>query len=262
MEKHSSNYTVYSKKIPHIFCDIVIFTGGEFPAPAMTENYWKIHKPDYVIAADSGVDTALKFINYFKQKSSKLNFCPNLILGDFDSISDKAVLQNFIDAEIKKFDTYKDFTDTELAVEAAYAFAKKNYKRKNVFITLVGGSGDRLDHTLAIYDSFSSAHHVDAWLGKNEACYLLKKGNICEIKKLTTKDIVSVARTSKSRTLGKIISCGLEWEADVFRKKGLPSLSNKINCKRFAKKHCVELSAIGADFLVILPHSSVFTIQK
>ena len=98
---------------------IVIFTGGLFPSPEKTESYWKnsLHgNPDFVIAADSGLEACLDYQKYFK---GLFNFEPRKILGDFDSISDKTLLEKFADA-VEKFPSDKDFTDTELAVFEAF----------------------------------------------------------------------------------------------------------------------------------------------
>ena len=58
---------------------IVIFTGGLSPKPEDTENYFNSKKIDFVIAADSGLDTLKKFNDYYEEK-----FQPNFILGDID----------------------------------------------------------------------------------------------------------------------------------------------------------------------------------
>ena len=63
---------------------IVIFTGGESPEPRLTESYFSCHKPDYVIAADSGLLTLERYKSHFGEQ-----FFPDAILGDMDSLSAK-----------------------------------------------------------------------------------------------------------------------------------------------------------------------------
>ena len=115
---------------------IVIFTGGSAPEYEKTRLYWKTHpQADYVIAADSGLETCASYA-----------FSPCVIMGDFDSIQDRALLDYYNDDIKVPFDSDKDFTDTELAVSKAYEIAEK--LRKTPFITLVGGDGGRIDHLL------------------------------------------------------------------------------------------------------------------
>lgn len=81
----------------------------------------------YVIAADSGY-SVLK----------KMNIKPDLVLGDFDSLTDSKP-DNY---EVISADKEKDDTDTMLAVKAALS---KGYKDINI----AGSIGGRLDHTFA-----------------------------------------------------------------------------------------------------------------
>ena len=81
---------------------------------------------DLVIGADRGYLTLVK--NKIK---------PNIVIGDFDSYSDKIECDNVITFPVKK-----DFTDSALAIEYAIS---QNYKR----IIVYGAIGGDLDHTLA-----------------------------------------------------------------------------------------------------------------
>jgi thiamine pyrophosphokinase len=229
---------------------IVIFTGGSFPAPEETTGFWKNFPPAYVIAADSGLETAAKYSKFFQDA---YNFIPSAILGDFDSLSDKSLLLRYPSEIIKKFPENKDYTDTELALVQAYSVASA--LKKKPFITLTGGDGGRIDHLLGIYDTFSSGYHADTWLCSHQVVWYLAAGEVCEISGLLENDPVSVARTS-SYTGGSIHSEGLVWESDLFRKKGMPSISNKISSSYLQDKKPVILSAEGNAVLVIIPFSS------
>ena len=85
-------------------------------------------KDKLVVAADAGADRLLKY-----------NIIPDIVIGDLDSISNKAStkLEEWIvsNKNIQK-------TDLEKAVD--YAFEKGATK-----IQIVGWSGGRIDHTLA-----------------------------------------------------------------------------------------------------------------
>lgn len=84
-------------------------------------------KGAYIICADGG---------YSKALAEKIR--PSLLMGDFDSLSEELPS----DTEVITFPTHKDETDTELALLHALekGFAK---------VTIVGGIGGRLDHTIA-----------------------------------------------------------------------------------------------------------------
>ncbi|NLY47145.1 MAG: thiamine diphosphokinase [Tissierella sp.] len=87
---------------------------------------------DYIVCADGGLDHIMQ-----------VDKIPNIILGDLDSISDLGV--KYIkekNIEIEKFPSIKDNTDTELAI---IHLINKGMDH----ITLIGGTGTRLDHTVA-----------------------------------------------------------------------------------------------------------------
>ncbi|MBQ5999624.1 MAG: thiamine diphosphokinase [Treponema sp.] len=226
---------------------IVVFTGGLSPDYEKSLLYWKTHpQVDYVIAADSGLETCILY-----------GFNPCVILGDFDSISDKAVLDAFNDDIKVSYPMDKDYTDTELAIEKAYEISSA--MGAVPFITLVGGDGGRVDHFLSIYDSFSSEHHPDVWLCREQVLYFLGDGMEAEVNGLKKDDVVSVSRTTAEYSGGKIFSEGLEWEADLFRMEGMPSLSNRISSEYAKNRMPVRISVQDGDFMLILPHNAVVT---
>ena len=83
-------------------------------------------KSDYVIGADKGY---LNLINNGIE--------PNVVIGDFDSYTDKIECENII-----KYPVKKDFTDSALAAQHAIS---KGYDK----IIVYGAIGGHLDHTLA-----------------------------------------------------------------------------------------------------------------
>ena len=94
----------------------------------LQSNVIEMAKDTFVIAADAGADRLLKY-----------NIIPDQVIGDLDSISDKAStkLEEWIvsNKNIQK-------TDLEKAVD--FAFEKGATK-----VTIIGWSGGRIDHTLA-----------------------------------------------------------------------------------------------------------------
>jgi thiamine pyrophosphokinase len=109
---------------------VLIVSGGKAPEESTIRNY--INADTFIISADSGSNALYKY-----------NIIPNLILGDFDSISDE-VLKYYEEknCSINRYKEEKDFTDTEAAVWEAI-------KLKPEEIFLFGSTGSRLDHTLA-----------------------------------------------------------------------------------------------------------------
>jgi len=260
----------FSERKKSIRC--TIFTGGDAPEPEAVESYFTFHAPDIVIAADSGLDTLKRYADAFKSgEAAHIDLTPDLIVGDFDSISDVKLIDVYGRSDdespqfgekrgavrIERFSCDKDFTDTELALDAA--FREASLQNAIPFIMLIGGGGGRLDHLLAICDSFCSPQHADLWLLPNEAVRLLKSGTVCEISDLKRNDIVSVARTASSRTEGKLVSHGLFWEN--FRREGMPSISNRISENYFTARKPVTFSACETDFLLILPLSARVTFR-
>lgn len=82
---------------------------------------------DMVIAADGGMDSLFA-----------VNICPDVLVGDLDSLSDKRLADN---TELIKYPVEKDDTDAALALELGIA---KGFRRF-VFYGCIGGL---MDHTL------------------------------------------------------------------------------------------------------------------
>ncbi|MBZ2173920.1 thiamine diphosphokinase [Schnuerera sp. xch1] len=87
---------------------------------------------DFILSADGGTDYCIQASLY-----------PDLVMGDLDSIS-KDTLNIILkkDIPIRKFPVKKDETDSELSIDYLI-------KKGATYITLIGATGNRLDHTLA-----------------------------------------------------------------------------------------------------------------
>ena len=109
----------------------LIVSGGE-ATDEFVEEVIKKGGFDVILAADSGMD--------FLYRTQIL---PDIIVGDFDSVEPK-VLDFFREKEqidICVLNPVKDDTDTEFAIREAI-------RRGATDITIIGGTGTRLDHVL------------------------------------------------------------------------------------------------------------------
>ena len=110
----------------------VIVSGGYIDDGFALE-WLKVNKYDYMIAADSGMD--------FLYRNSLV---PNVIAGDFDSVASES-LEYFAkkgEVEMLRLNPIKDDTDTEFVIREAI-------RRGATSISVLGGTGTRLDHGLA-----------------------------------------------------------------------------------------------------------------
>lgn len=108
---------------------VIIVTGGNKPSKKLLNSY--IKSGDLIIGADKGSEYLYDY-----------EIIPNIILGDFDSISEEKLKKiEEKQVEIIKFPPEKDYTDTEIAIMEAI-------KRGADTIYLFGGLGTRADHSL------------------------------------------------------------------------------------------------------------------
>lgn len=102
----------------------------------------KLDTGDYLIAADGGLDHI-----------KSLGLTPDVIIGDFDSVSDAREMPEGI--EVIRHPVEKDETDSYLAYRLGY---ERGFREFHIF----GGTGGREDHTFANYCLLLKA--------KNEGC--------------------------------------------------------------------------------------------
>lgn len=93
-----------------------------------------------------GVDGGLKFC--YEQ-----GVVPTRIVGDFDTLKPEILdwYRMHTDIEIRAFNPVKDCTDTQIAVELALELGSSD-------ITILGGTGTRLDHVLGNIQTLYLAH--------------------------------------------------------------------------------------------------------
>lgn len=106
-----------------------------------------------------GVDGGLKFCYDHK-------VVPTRIVGDFDTLEPKilAWYKSHTHIEIREFNPVKDATDTQIAVELALELGSGQ-------ITILGGTGTRLDHVLGNIQTMYLA------LEKGVSCQMLDSNN-------------------------------------------------------------------------------------
>jgi thiamine pyrophosphokinase len=139
----------------------LIITGGTLLDTELVNKYR--HNHDLIICADAGA-------NYL----AKAQITPDVLVGDFDSI-DSEVLDNLkkINVKIIKYPIEKDCTDTQLALKYAFNLCCSA-------ITILGGIGDRIDHTLAnIYLMLDVINRDIDCIMENDYCkIILSKGYV------------------------------------------------------------------------------------
>jgi thiamine pyrophosphokinase len=180
----------------------LIITGGLYPSFAAVEKY--IESAALIIAADSGLDTAAAY-------GLKADF----IIGDFDSVKDKNLFKDYSENQIISYSSYKDYTDTELAMDLAFS---KGFEKT----VIAGGGGGRLDHTAALLALFDREKTPLLWLTHQEAVYAVEKFISLKVKKAS---IVSLFPCGKAPCT--MSSKGLHWPLDNLSwEKGSHGLSN------------------------------------
>ncbi len=110
----------------------LIIANGEIRDYTKLAEKLKEYTFNYVICCDGGV----KHLKY-------LGIKPNYIIGDFDSADKNLVEQYDADGcEIEIFNVDKDFTDSELGINKGIDLGCEE-------LVLIGGTGGRMDHTMA-----------------------------------------------------------------------------------------------------------------
>ena len=155
---------------------VLIISGGSIDI-GFSREYIRREYFDMVISADSGME--------FCRKAELL---PDLILGDFDSARPEtlAFFREKCPERIETFPARKDWTDTELAImKALEAGAGK--------ITVLGGTGTRLDHVMG------NIHLLKQALDAGAECVLTDPHNRIRM-------IAGMRKLKKKEQFGKYVS--------------------------------------------------------
>ena len=114
--------------------DVIIVSGGAIQKDFALAFLKKRIKPDTVIIA---ADRGLEFF-------AGTEYTPDVVVGDFDSLSreGRQYLDSLKNTEILKLKPEKDDSDTQSAANYAMEHGAEN-------ITVLGATGNRIDHLLA-----------------------------------------------------------------------------------------------------------------
>lgn len=202
----------------------IILANGQAPKKPVL-NF--LYKNGYrtLICADGGADTALK-----------LNLMPDYIIGDLDSISANALKLFRCESEIIQIKRQND-TDVEKCLKFAI---RKKYEE----VILLGGTGDRLDH------SFCNLGIV------------LKFFEKIKIKVLHQKSLLAAytGKVTLHTTKDEIISIyGID-EKTKIKSSGLKYPINNIPLP-FGKKESTSNKALGSEISLRITGGKVFVIR-
>ena len=187
-----------------------------------------IDQKTLIIGVDGGAEHILK-----------LKLIPNVILGDFDSLSKKTkqALKKY-SIEYVRYPRKKDFTDGELAIKFAI---KRGFKD----IIVTGLLGTRVDHLLGNILLLLKKEYADINLkiveGKQEI-YLIRKHTIIHGKKGDTISFIPI-----DGSVNDITSAGLEYDLGNYKLslQGNRGISNRMT------KNQAELTIKKGILLVI-----------
>ncbi len=206
--------------------EALVITGGQCPPPEFLKLL--AVRADLVIAADSGLDAA---------RAAGIH--PDFVVGDFDSLHDKAGLDSIPAENILTFPRDKDDTDTEIALATAWKNAADR-------VVLAGGGGGRLDHLLAVCALFARERAPQEWHTGSDSVYFLEKGKSAAFK-VPPGSMVSVFPVGFEGSLG-MSSSGLKWPLEGLNwEKGRFGISNESMGEE------LEISAGSSGLLIILP---------
>ena len=126
----------------------LLFLGGNGPS---LEQYGLYRFGEsYVIAADSGLETAVR-----------LGVEPHLVVGDMDSLASGRLLEKIPPRKIVRFPEDKDETDAEIGMRMMH---DRGVER----VVLIGGGEGRLAHLLGILQLFERDYAPDMWITARE----------------------------------------------------------------------------------------------
>lgn len=154
----------------------VIISGGRIERD-FALSFLKNEIFDQIIAVDNG----LKFLYENRIR-------PTWIVGDFDTAAPELVeyYQRQTDIPIRRFNPVKDSTDSQIAIELALELGSSE-------ITILGGTGTRLDHVLGNIQSLMLARK------KGVSCIILDAYNRIRL-------MDGVVHLKKSEQYGKYVS--------------------------------------------------------
>lgn len=214
----------------------LLFTGGTRPDMKLAEPLFGSYS--FVVAADSGLLGA-----------EEAGIVPDCIVGDMDSLPDRAVLDRYSAETIHEWPADKDFSDTELAMGI---LADKGIDE----ILLVGGSGGRMDHFFAVKALFDTDMPPAMWIGDESVAVASESGtgrSVIRIAGLEADAPVSVfpVGAGPHRCLG----AGFQWAVDELDWDG-----GKYSLSNHCRSGSCRLEAVAGRFMIVVPLSPAVSI--
>jgi thiamine pyrophosphokinase len=182
----------------------LLVIGGSGPTPNVLRDCAK--GVQLVIAADSGLDRCIE-----------AGIVPDLVVGDMDSLSDRAVLARFAPEKVMLFShEQKDETDTEIGARLAF---EKGCR----VVTIAGGGGGRMDHLLGVAALFERDPAPTRWVTDREDLRLVAGEAVFDGWRGSTVSVFPVG----ARAAG-MHSEGLQWPLDGLEfRRGYGGISNR-----------------------------------
>ena len=205
----------------------IVFTGGKGPQADVLRKLLPAVDGFTAVAADSGLLLAMA-----------CGIRPVRVVGDMDSLGEhRRLLRRFPPEAVLRHRPDKDSTDTELAIEVLRDLGCDE-------ISIAGGGGGRLAHTLGIRDLFERERFPRRWITARDDVHCVDAAEAPEFSAEYT-GAVSVFALGEGPRLAE--STGLRWPlADVDWKRGVYGISNE------ASGGTVTVRAVRGRFLVIL----------
>jgi thiamine pyrophosphokinase len=199
----------------------LLVVAGEAPDRRALESF--LREPCMVVAADSGLETALR-----------LGLEVDLVVGDMDSISDPALLERVRPDGVLRYPVDKDETDAEIGLRV---LGERGCDR----VVVVGGGGGATDHFLGILMLFERPAPPAAWVTREAIMTRLAGRCACSVTPGETLSFFPLGREARVAR-----SSGLRWPLDgLLLRRGHASLRNQ------AASGTIEL-AIGEGGLLMV----------
>ncbi len=199
---------------------IVIVANGQPPSPAFLQKL--VQKSQKLIAVDGGLQTC---------ESASLT--PDLIIGDFDSVSPELLKKYNHVQQIHTPDQNKN--DLEKTLDYLAPFQS---------VSVCGAVGKRLDHTLSNLYLLCRYPGKMVFESENERCFALEKST-----RLTCRmgQILSLFPLGEPAT--GVTTKGLQWElAGVTLDRHFVSISNKCEGNE------IFITYTKGELLAVMPH--------
>jgi thiamine pyrophosphokinase len=206
---------------------ILIFAGGDHLRHELAS---ELPVPDLVVAADSGYESA-----------TSLGYRVDVVVGDMDSIVTSPLPDHVV---VERYPVDKDQTDLDLALELAI---REDPGR----IVIVGGTGGRHDHELAVVGLICSSRWSDVeeidWISSRSRSHVVRR------RRMVHGDVgAMVTLLPVGGSVEGVTTRGLQWDLSdaVFEPGSTWGVSNVMRAP------VADISTSNGCLLVIFPVES------